>query len=68
LKKYKPNDKVSIEYIRDNINKKTELVLGSYKGTTFTQLENERGKDFSENASNVNIPLKDIEPTIQPRL
>jgi hypothetical protein len=31
-------------------------------------LENERGKDFSENASNVNIPLKDIEPTIQPRL
>jgi len=68
LKKYKPNDKVSIEYIRDNINKKTELVLGSYKGTTFTQLENERGKDFSENANNVNIPLKDIEPTIQPRL
>jgi S1-C subfamily serine protease len=68
LKKYKPNDKVTIEYIRDNINKKTELVLGSYKGTTFTRLENERGKDFQENANNVNIPLKDIEPIIQPRL
>ena len=68
LKKYKPGDKVIIEYLRDNTKKKTELVLGSYKGTTFTQLENERGKDFVDNSNNVNIPLNNIEPTLQPKL
>ena len=68
LKKYKPGDKVIIEYLRDNSKKKTELVLGSYKGTTFTQLENERGKDFVDNVNNVNIPLNNIEPTLQPKL
>ena len=68
LKKYKPGDKVIIEYLRDNSKKKTELVLGSYKGTTFTQLENERGKNFLDNVNNVNIPLNNIEPTLQPKL
>jgi len=68
LKKYKPGDKVIIEYLRDNTIKKTELILGSYKGTTFTQLENERGKDFLDNVNNINIPLNNIEPTLQPKL
>lgn len=68
LKKYKPGDKVIIEYLRDNSKKKTELVLGSYKGTTFTQLENERGRDFVDNVNKVNIPLNNIEPTLQPKL
>jgi hypothetical protein len=46
----------------------SDLILGSYKGSTFTQLENERGKDFTDKINNINIPLKNIEPTIQPRL
>ena len=69
LKKYRPGDKVIVKYLRDNQIKKSELKLGSYKGTTFTQLENERAAtDAADAATNVNIPLKNIEPAIQPRL
>jgi hypothetical protein len=31
-------------------------------------LENERGKEFADNTNNLNIPLKNIEPTLQPKL
>jgi S1-C subfamily serine protease len=70
LKKYRPGDKVIVKYLRDNQIKKSELILGSYKGTTFTQLENERAAtaDAADASTNVNIPLKNIEPAIQPRL
>ena len=70
LKKYRPGDKVIVKYLRDNQIKKSELKLGSYKGTTFTQLENERAATdpTTEGSTNVNIPLKNIEPAIQPRL
>jgi serine protease Do len=69
LKKYRPGDKVIVKYLRDNQIKKSELKLGSYKGTTFTQLENERANIIDkEKENNVNIPLKNIEPAIQPRL
>jgi S1-C subfamily serine protease len=69
LKKYRPGDKVIVKYLRDNQIKKSELKLGSYKGTTFTQLENERANIIDkEKKNNVNIPLKNIEPAIQPRL
>jgi S1-C subfamily serine protease len=70
LKKYRPGDKVIVKYLRDNQIKKSELKLGSYKGTTFTQLENERAAtaDAADASTNVNIPLKNIEPAIQPRL
>jgi hypothetical protein len=55
--------------LRDNQIKKSEVKLGSYKGTTFTQLENERANIIDkEKENNVNIPLKNIEPAIQPRL
>ena len=68
LKKYNAGDKVIIKYLRDNKIKTSELTLGSYKGSTFTQLENERGKDFTDITNNINIPLKNIEPMIQPKL
>jgi S1-C subfamily serine protease len=68
LQKYNPGDKVVIKYLRDNLVKTCELILGSYKGSTFTMLENERGKEFADNTNNLNIPLKNIEPTLQPKL
>ena len=68
LKKYKAGDKVVIKYLRNNKIKTSDLILGSYKGSTFTQLENERGKDFSDKTNALNIPLNNIEPVIQPRL
>ena len=54
LKKYNAGDKVIIKYLRDNKIKTSELTLGSYKGSTFTQLENERGKDFTDITNNIN--------------
>ena len=44
------------------------LVLGNYKGATFTKLENERGVDFDKNSRKIDIPLKDLEPKIEPKL
>jgi len=69
LKEFKPDDIVKIKYLRNKEEKETTLKLGSYKGTTFTQLENERGKDFAKREGNeVNIPLKNLEPKIEPKL
>jgi hypothetical protein len=44
------------------------LTLGNYKGATFTLLENERGKNFEEERKQVDIPLKNLEPVIEPKL
>jgi hypothetical protein len=44
------------------------LTLGNYKGATFTLLENERGKNFEEERKPVDIPLKNLEPVIEPKL
>ena len=69
LKDYKPDDIVDVKYIRNKEEKITKLKLGSYKGTTFTQLENERGNEFAKKEGNeVNIPLKNLEPKIEPKL
>ena len=69
LKEFKPDDIVKIKYLRNTEEKETTLKLGSYKGTTFTQLENERGNDFAKKEGNeVNIPLKNLEPKIEPKL
>jgi len=69
LKNYKPDNVVKIKYIRKNEELETNLKLGSYKGTTFTQLENERGYDFiKKEGREVNIPLKNLEPKIDPKL
>lgn len=69
LKEFKPDDIVKIKYLRNKEEKETTLKLGSYKGTTFTQLENERGNDFAKKEGNeVNIPLKNLEPKIEPKL
>lgn len=69
LKEFKPDDIVKIKYLRNKEEKETTLKLGSYKGTTFTQLENERGNDFAKREGNeVNIPLKNLEPKIEPKL
>ena len=68
LKKYKPGDKVKLKYIRNNEENVTNLVLGNYKGATFTKLENERGVDFDKNSRKIDIPLKDLEPKIEPKL
>jgi S1-C subfamily serine protease len=48
LKKFKPGDKITIKHLRINKEYNTDLVLDSYKGTAFTLLENERGKDFEK--------------------
>jgi S1-C subfamily serine protease len=69
LKEFKPDDIVKIKYLRNKEEKETTLKLGSYKGTTFTQLENERGDDFVKSeGKEVNIPLKNLEPKIEPKL
>ena len=69
LKDYKPDDIVDVKYIRNKEENTTKLKLGSYKGTTFTQLENERGNEFAKKEGNeVNIPLKNLEPKIEPKL
>ena len=69
LKDYKPDDIVDVKYIRNKEENTTKLKLGSYKGTTFTQLENERGDEFAKKeGKEVNIPLKNLEPKIEPKL
>jgi len=68
LKKFKPGDKISIKHLRINKEYITDLVLDSYKGTAFTLLENERGKDFEKQRKPVDIPLKNLEPVIDPKL
>jgi S1-C subfamily serine protease len=68
LKQFKPGDKINIKHSRINKEYKTELILGNYKGTTFTLLENERGKNFDEERKPIDIPLKNLEPVIEPKL
>ena len=68
LKKFKPGDKINIKHLRINKMYNTELILGNYKGATFTLLENERGKNFEKERTPVNIPLKNLEPIIEPKL
>jgi len=68
LKKFKPGDKINIKHLRINKEYTTDLELGNYKGTTFTMLENERGKNFENKRTPVDIPLKNLEPVIQPKL
>lgn len=68
LKKFKPGDKIKIKHLRINKEYNTDLILGNYKGATFTLLENERGKNFEKERTPVNIPLKNLEPVIEPKL
>jgi len=68
LKKYKPGDKVKLKYIRNGQENITDLFLGNYKGATFTKLENERGVDFDKKSRKIDIPLKNLEAKIEPKL
>ena len=68
LRKYKPGDKIKLKFLRENKENITEMVLGNYKGTTFTKLENERGEDFDKKSRKIDIPLKNLEPKIEPKL
>ena len=68
LKIYKPGETVNVKYIRNNKEYLTKLILDNYKGTTFTKLENERGNDFDKNTRKIDIPLKNLEPKIEPKL
>ena len=68
LNKYKPKDKIKLKYLRNNIKYTVDLILGNYKGTTFTKLENERGIDFDNDSRKIDIPLKNLEPKIEPKL
>ena len=68
LRKYKPGDKIKLKFLRENKENITEMVLGNYKGTTFTKLENERGVDFDKKSRKIDIPLKNLEPKIEPKL
>ena len=69
LKKFKPGDKITIKHQRINKEYTTVLILGNYKGATFTMLENERGKNFeNKRTTPIDIPLKNLEPVIQPKL
>ena len=68
LRKYKPGDKIKLKYLRENKEIITEMFLGNYKGTTFTKLENERGEDFDKKSRKIDIPLKNLEPKIEPKL
>ena len=68
LKEYKPGDMINLKYLRNNIEYNTKIILGNYKGGTFTKLENERGNDFDKNTRKIDIPLKNLEPKIEPKL
>jgi S1-C subfamily serine protease len=68
LKNYKPGDKIKLKYLRNDKEYITDLVLGNYKGATFTKLENERGADFDKKSRKIDIPLKNLEPKIEPKL
>jgi S1-C subfamily serine protease len=68
LKKYKSGDKIKLKYIRKEKEYITDLILGNYKGATFTKLENERGVDFDKTSRKIDIPLKNLEPKIEPKL
>ena len=68
LKNYKPGDKIKLKYLRNNIEYITDLILGNYKGATFTKLENERGVEFDKKSRKIDIPLKNLEPKIEPKL
>jgi S1-C subfamily serine protease len=68
LRKYKPGDRIKLKYLRENKEYITEMFLGNYKGTTFTKLENERGVDFDKKSRKIDIPLKNLEPKIEPKL
>jgi len=68
LRKYKPGDRIKLKYLRENKEYITEMFLGNYKGTTFTKLENERGEDFDKKSRKIDIPLKNLEPKIEPKL
>tara|TARA_Y100000389_G_scaffold105954_1_gene102819 strand:- start:1176 stop:2564 length:1389 start_codon:yes stop_codon:yes gene_type:complete len=68
LKNYKPGDKIILKYLRDNKEYTTKIILGNYKGGTFTKLENERGLDFDKKTRKIDIPLKNLEPKIEPKL
>ena len=68
LKIYKPGDKINLKYLRNNKEYNTDIILGNYKGGTFTKLENERGKDFDKKTRKIDVPLKNLEPKIEPKL
>jgi len=68
LKMYKPGDEIILKYLRNNKEFTTKIILGNYKGTTFTKLENERGKNFDNKSRKIDIPLKNLEPKIEPKL
>mmetsp|Transcript_11348 Transcript_11348/g.17847 ORF Transcript_11348/g.17847 Transcript_11348/m.17847 type:complete len:465 (-) Transcript_11348:178-1572(-) len=70
LEKFKPGDKVLIKVLRgvEQEQKDLEVTLGSFKGNTFTKLENERGDDFTKDSAPMNIPLGEIAPQITPKM
>ena len=68
LKTYKPGDKINLKYLRNNKEYITDIILGNYKGGTFTKLENERGIDFDKKTRKIDVPLKNLEPKIEPKL
>lgn len=68
LNKYKPNNKIKLKYLRNNIKYTVDLILGNYKGTTFTKLKNERGDDFDKDSIKIDIPLKNLEAKREPKL
>tara|TARA_B000000437_G_C11686301_1_gene321120 strand:- start:536 stop:1900 length:1365 start_codon:yes stop_codon:yes gene_type:complete len=68
LQKHKPNDIITIKYLRDNKIETTKLKLDNYKGTTFTKLENEKINDADNTVRLIDIPLKNLEPEIKPKL
>lgn len=41
LKQYKPNDKITINYLRNKKEYSTVLILGGYKGSNFTMIESD---------------------------
>lgn len=42
--------------------------MGSFKGNTFTKLQNERGEEFTKDSAPLNIPLGEIAPAINPKM
>lgn len=70
LNAYKPGDIVNLRTLRgiEQVPTTLKMKLGSFKGSSFTKLENERGEDFGKDGVQLNVPLGDIAPAITPRM
>jgi hypothetical protein len=55
LEKYKPNDKINLRIIRNQVEMVLQIILTTYKTKSYTSME-------------IDVPLGNIAPQITPKL